>query len=174
MWVPSFRQNSSQFFPGEWSSAASHVHTALSERADHHSDLRLVFRWRDTVLFPSVCWVSPYPFVFGMWVCYHRNDSYRQFPRYQDNNSVEACEVPIPMVALVATAVSNATYFIMVLNNCCIAVCCHLWVAQWVPPIDGVFCEHFSQCLSRPHCHIASYPEQSHIRIPRHDAWHLW
>jgi hypothetical protein len=44
------------------------------------------------------------------------NDLYRQFPRYQDNNGVEVCEVPIPMVALVATAVSGAPYFIMALN----------------------------------------------------------
>ena len=52
--------------------------------------------------------------------------NHREFPQYQDNKGAHVHEVPIPMVALVATAVSNATYFIMVLNNCCIAVCCHL------------------------------------------------
>jgi len=77
------------------------------------------------------------------------------------------------MVALVATAVSKSIFFITVLSNCRIAVCHNLWVAQWVPSADGIFCKCLSRCISRPCRHIEPYLGSAHIRVPCHDAWHL-
>jgi hypothetical protein len=104
--------------------------------------------------------------------CYHWIESYRQFPRYWDNHGDEVCEVPILMVVLVAMVVSKTIYFITVLINH-IVVCCHLWVVQWVPSVDGIFCKHLPRCVSRPHWHIEPCPGPAQLCIPCHDAWHL-
>jgi hypothetical protein len=45
------------------------------------------------------------------------------FPTDEDHNGVVMCEVPVPMVALVATAVSAATCHMMC-ANIVLALCC--------------------------------------------------
>ena len=137
-------------------------------------------RWSETCISPEGCSPSSITSLgmslfhhFGnVRVCYHWIQSHRQFPRYWDNYGDEVCEVPIPMVALVVTAVSKTIHFIMVLINH-IVVCCHLWVAQWVPSVDGIFCEHLPWRVSRPHRHIEPCPGPVQLCVPCHDAWHL-
>ena len=156
----------------QWSAVTSHVYTALSERAGHHSDLRLIFHWRVRVILLSFHQVRSFYKICGMWECAMAEINHREFPQYQDNKGAHVHKVPIPMVVLVAMVVSKPIYFITkLINN--IAVHCPLWVAHWVPSADGIFLKFFPWCVSRPHWYIEPYPSGVELSIPSDDVWHL-
>ena len=83
------------------------MHTSLSQCPDYFSDKGIVFWSRNDVICISVrrvCCILSFFDAMGLALKY----TYSHFPTFMGNDGVVRREVPIPMVALVATAVSAA------------------------------------------------------------------
>jgi hypothetical protein len=76
-----------------------------------------------------------------------------QFPRYEDGDGANVTEVPVPMVALVATAVSASILFRTSFWFQS-AVCCNLRVAYRATSSEGLHCQYIYGCISGPYRHV--------------------
>lgn len=94
------------------------------------------------------------------------------FPTHMGDDGASKREVPIPMVALVATAVSAIHLYTPILTSI-IALCRHSWMAFGKASPDGILNKFLPWCLSRPHRYFPPYSRESPWRISSHDVRYI-